>query len=116
MKAEPVHTLMATVNSINSGASPGQAAISGGPQELLKDIKDTKDELKTVKDEIEKLNKRLDDSDFTETGRYSSAEKVEAELKDLKAEKARLDDRLNMYETQKLAAQQQQQQQSGAGV
>ena len=107
---------MATVNSTDSGAPPGQAGDSGGPQQLLKDIKDTKGELVDVKKEIKDLNKRLSDGNFEGDVRYSSAEKVEAELKELKAEKARLQDLLIQYETRLTAQQQQQQSDAGAST
>jgi predicted translin family RNA/ssDNA-binding protein len=81
--------------------------------DLTTDIKDTKAELKHVRDEIAKLNKRLDEDDFTGTVRYSSQEKVEAALKVLTDKEARLDGQLkSLYDT-RLAAQQQQ---SGAGT
>ena len=116
-----INTVMATVGSTDSSAPPGQTGDSSGPQQsLLNDIKDTKGELVDVKKEIKDLNKRLDDGDFTATGRFSSVEKVEDELKHLKHKEKQLNDRLNtLYETQKLTAQQQQQQQqqqSGAGA
>ena len=105
---------MATVGNTVSGAPHGQAGDSGGPQDLVGKIDRTENELKTVKQAIEELNKRLDDNDFTETGRYSSAEKVEAALQRLEAKEARLRELLVQYETRLTA--QQQQQQSGAGA
>ena len=105
---------MTSTVTIVSGAPHGQAADSSGPQELLADIKKTKEKLEKLEQEIEKLNKRLDDSDFTATGRFSSAEKVEAELKDLKAEKARLQDLL--VQLYRLTAQRQPQQQQQIGL
>ena len=103
---------MATADNTVSGAPPVQAADSGGPQELLADIKKTKEKLEKLEQEIDKLNKRLDDSNFTGTGRYSSAEKVEAALLRLEAEKADLR-RLLILDKEKEARLQQQ---SGAGV
>ena len=106
---------MATVDSTDSGASPGQAGDSGGPLDLAGKISRTEGELVDVKRKITELEPLVKaNHDFQGPGLYSSVDEAKAELKDLKAEKARLDDRLNtFYETQKLTAQQQQ---SGAGA
>ena len=102
---------MATVNSTDSGAPPGQAGDSGGPQQLLQDIKDTKGELVDVKKKITELEPLVKaNHDFKGHGLYSSHAEAKAALLRLEAEKARLDDRLNTYETRLTA-----QQQSGAG-
>jgi hypothetical protein len=91
------------------------AAASNMADDLATDIKDTQAELKDVREEIIKLNKRLDENDFTGTVRYSSQEKVEAALSELKAKETQLNNRLdNLYDTRKITLTQQQE--SGAGT
>ena len=106
---------MATVNSTDSGAPPGQAGDSGGPQQLLQDIKDTKGELVDVKKKITELEPLVKaNHDFEGHGLFSSHAEAKAALQRLEAEKARLQGLLLQYETRLTA--QQQQQQSGAGA
>jgi chromosome segregation ATPase len=84
--------------------------------DISTDITYTKTELHDVKQEIAKLNKRLDENDFTERGRYSSPEKVEALLQDLRGKETQLNNQLQtLYDTRKIALTKQQQQ-SGAGT
>jgi chromosome segregation ATPase len=99
-------------------------------------ILNIEDKIEKLEHEIANLNKRLDENDFTGTVRYSSQEKVEAALKDLKAGKAALQNEKAALQNEKAALQHkevalqnkevellkkenlllQQQQQSGAGA
>jgi chromosome segregation ATPase len=83
---------------------------------LATEITNTEGKIAPLEQEITKLNKRLDENDFTERGRYSSQKKVEAALLELKTEKAQLNNQLQtLFDTRKIALAQQQQQ-SGAGT
>jgi chromosome segregation ATPase len=83
---------------------------------LATEITNTEGKIAPLEQEITTLNKRLDENDFTERGRYSSQEKVEAALLELKTEKAQLNSQLQtLFDTRKIALTQQQQQ-SGAGA
>jgi predicted RNase H-like nuclease (RuvC/YqgF family) len=97
----------------DSSASAGSAAINAVPDGLLaRNIKETEDKIEKLEAHMDDLNKRLRTNDFAGTT-YDDRAEAKAALKDLKAEKARLDDRLNtLYETRLTA----QQQQSGAGM
>jgi septal ring factor EnvC (AmiA/AmiB activator) len=93
-----------------------RSAAANDMADVSTDITYTKTELHDVKQEIAKLNKRLDENDFTERGRYSSQEKVEAVLQDLRGKETQLNNQLQtLYDTRKIALAQQQQQ-SGAGT
>ena len=71
---------MATVDNTISGAPPGQAGSSGGPQEqLLDDIKKTKGKLEKLEEEIKELKER-DVEIFVADWRFSTREKLEAAL------------------------------------
>jgi chromosome segregation ATPase len=83
---------------------------------LATEITKTEGKIAPLEQEIIKLNKRLDENDFTGSGRYSSQEKVEAALQELKAKEIQLNNQLQtLYDTRKIALTQQQQQ-SGAGT
>jgi hypothetical protein len=108
---------MASVDSPNRGAPPGQAGGSGGPQELLKDIKDTKGELDDVKKKLTELEPLVEaNHNFKDHGRYSNHEEAKAALLRLEAKEARLQDLLTELQRERNMLLQKQQQQSGAGV
>jgi hypothetical protein len=93
-------------DSFNSSS----AASGSFSDELTNDIKATKEELQAVKKKIDVIEGGGDD--LAKEHGYSTHN---AALESLRAKEARLDDRLNTYEKQKLAALTQQQQQRGAG-
>jgi chromosome segregation ATPase len=96
----------------DSSASAGLAAINAVPDGLARKIKETEDKIEKLEAHIDDLNKRLRTNDFAGTT-YDDRAEAKAALKDLTAEKARLDDRLNtLYETRLTS----QQQQSCAGM
>jgi uncharacterized coiled-coil protein SlyX len=95
----------------DSSASAGLAAINAVPDGLTRKIKETEDKIEKLEAHIDDLNKRLRTNDFAGTT-YDDRAEAKAALKDLTAEKARLDDRLNTYETRLTS----QQQQSCAGM
>ena len=117
--------MTSSVVGVNSAPS-SQTADSGGLHQILGkkieklegNIVVAEKEIKELKGDIKELNRRLDDNDFTKTGRFSSAERVEAEKAHLQNQLAALQNQLAELQRKEniLLQQQQQQQQSGAGA
>ena len=105
------YTPMTTVNSTVGSAPLSLAADSGGPQELLADIKKTKEKLEKLEQHIETI--RTGNDAAVKALGYGSRDEAKAELKDLKDKEKQLRGLLLQYEARLTA---QQQQQSGGGA
>ena len=87
---------MATDNT-NSGVMPDQAGDSGGLPQLLQDIKDTKHELKTVKERVQ----LLEQGDPTGLVKSLGFKTREEALEHLREKEKQLREQLNLLQKEK---------------